>query len=170
MLLSLLEPGGISYANDLQKLRVRNVCTGLARKYSAYRHNRDLHQGRSNIVRTLEYVIGRVSGDYPTADPKTFRKNIAYSPYGNIGKSQFVNVVHDRSYSQSSETLKGVEYGMNQTPTNEPVGSPPPRQFVDQTTSKLEEIKSLVKNAFPGMDADILLNMIRFEIIQAKET
>jgi hypothetical protein len=39
---------------------------------------------------------------------------------------------------------------------------------VDQTTPKLEEIKSLVKNAFPGMDADILLNIVRFEIIQGK--
>jgi hypothetical protein len=138
------------------------------RKYSAYRHNRDLHQGRGNIVRTLEYVIGRVSGDYPTADPKTFRKNRAHSPYGNIGKPQFVNVAHDRSYSQSSQTLQGVEHGVNQTPTNEPVGSPSSGQFVDQTTSKLEEIKLLVQKIFPGMDADIFLNMIGFKIIQGK--
>ena len=41
------------------------------RKYSAYRHNRDLHQGRSNIVRTLEYVIGR----YPATIQQLIRKH-----------------------------------------------------------------------------------------------
>lgn len=136
------------------------------RKYSAYRHNRYFHQGRSNIVGTLEYVVGRVAGVYPSADPKAFRKDRTRSAHGNIDNSSSVSVAHDLSYSQSSQNLRGVEYGMSQTPSNEPVGSPPPRQFVDQTTSKIEEIKLLLKNVFPGVDQGFLLNRIRFEIIQ----
>ena len=43
------------------------VCTICAqeftRKYSALRHNRTLHQGRANIVRVLEYIVGRIRGE-----------------------------------------------------------------------------------------------------------
>lgn len=126
------------------------------------------HQGRSNIVRTLEYVVGRVVGVYPSADPKTFRKDRTRSTHGNISNSSSVNIAHDTSYSQSSESLRALEYEMNQIPSSEPVGLSPPKQVVDQTTSKLEEIKLLLKNVFPGMDQDNLLNRIGFEIIRSK--
>ena len=37
------------------------------RIYSANRHNNHFHYGNGIIVRVLEYVIGRINGQFPTA-------------------------------------------------------------------------------------------------------
>ena len=44
------------------------------RKYSATRHNNNLHAGNGLIVRLLDYIVGRASGQYLPSDPRT-RKN-----------------------------------------------------------------------------------------------
>jgi hypothetical protein len=43
------------------------------RKYSAHRHNRDLHHGQGTIVRMIDYVIGRIAGKYNPANPLAYR-------------------------------------------------------------------------------------------------
>ena len=48
---------------------------GLTRKSSANRHNSNLHSGSAMIVRPVEYIIGRLNGQFPpTADPLLFRR------------------------------------------------------------------------------------------------
>jgi hypothetical protein len=43
------------------------------RRWSGERHNRTMHFGRAEIVRLLDYVIGRISGKYTQADPLMYR-------------------------------------------------------------------------------------------------
>jgi len=38
---------------------------GFTRRPSADRHNINLHSGRALVIRTLEYIIGRVNGRFP---------------------------------------------------------------------------------------------------------
>jgi hypothetical protein len=51
------------------------TCTqDFTRRYSAERHNNHLHCGKSKIVRLLEYIIGRVSGEYIACNPSLYRR------------------------------------------------------------------------------------------------
>lgn len=45
------------------------------RKYSGYRHNLSIHSGKGLIVGFLDYLVGRVTGQYAAADPLFYRKN-----------------------------------------------------------------------------------------------
>ena len=44
------------------------------RKYSAKRHNFNVHAGRSEIVPYIEYMAGRSSGRYLASHPSWYRK------------------------------------------------------------------------------------------------
>ena len=44
------------------------------RRYTANRHNTDLHDGKGIIVRILDYLVGRVSGQYLPNDPLEYRR------------------------------------------------------------------------------------------------
>lgn len=46
---------------------------GFTRSYSADRHIRNLHSGLAKKVRLIDYIIGRVSGEYFPADPLIYR-------------------------------------------------------------------------------------------------
>lgn len=48
---------------------------GFTRKSSGNRHNLNIHSGKGCIVRFLDYIVGRVKGNYVAADPLSFRKN-----------------------------------------------------------------------------------------------
>ena len=48
---------------------------GFTRKYSATKHNLNIHGGTGKIVRFFEYIVGRVEGKYVASDPLLFRKN-----------------------------------------------------------------------------------------------
>ena len=43
------------------------------RRYNANRHNQNIHSNKAQIVRFLEYLIGRISGEYLPADPLSYR-------------------------------------------------------------------------------------------------
>jgi hypothetical protein len=44
------------------------------RKYSANRHNSNIHSGRSEIVPYIEYIVGRSSGRYLASHPSWYHK------------------------------------------------------------------------------------------------
>jgi hypothetical protein len=62
------------------------VCTlcseHFTRRYSAKRHNQNLHNGNAEIVRLIDYLAGRSSGLYTPNHPFWFKQN---NPYGNFG-------------------------------------------------------------------------------------
>ena len=43
------------------------------RSYSADRHIRNLHSGLANKVRVIDYIVGRISGEFSPADPSVYR-------------------------------------------------------------------------------------------------
>jgi hypothetical protein len=63
-------------------MRITWVCATCAehftRKYSASRHNFNLHFGNGQIVRLLDYIVGRASGQYLQSDPRTSKN---YNPF-----------------------------------------------------------------------------------------
>lgn len=138
------------------------VCTICAqeftRKYSAIRHNRTLHQGRANIVRVLEYIVGRIRGEYPLADPMLFRKNRWRSPYGNLSNFPFVSVAHDKPGSPVRENMQSNEYKMKQNSHDESV-----KGF--HLSPKLNEVKSLFASLYPGVDSDIFVKKLKVDLI-----
>jgi hypothetical protein len=138
------------------------VCTICAqdftRKYSALRHNRTLHQGRANIVRLLEYIVGRIRGEYSLADPMLFRKNRWRSPYGNLSNFPFVSVAHDKPGSPVRENMQSNEYKMKQNSHDESV-----KGF--HHSPKLNEVKSVFASLYPGVDSDIFVRKLIIDLI-----
>src|SRR5215472_16763894 len=54
---------------------VCTVCTEhFTRKYSAKRHNLNIHDNRSEIVSYIEYMVGRSAGKYLASHPSWHRK------------------------------------------------------------------------------------------------
>jgi hypothetical protein len=58
--------------------RLSYVCAACSenftRKYSATRHNINIHSGRAEIVRLLDYIVGRVSGAYLPSHPSWYKR------------------------------------------------------------------------------------------------
>jgi hypothetical protein len=55
---------------------VCTVCSEyFTRKYSAKRHNQNLHNGAAEIVRLIDYLAGRGSGQYTPNNPFWYKRN-----------------------------------------------------------------------------------------------
>jgi hypothetical protein len=54
------------------------------RRPTAVRHNTNLHDGKGRLVRFVDYIIGRITGEYPAANPLLFRsaKKKPQKPFG----------------------------------------------------------------------------------------
>ena len=86
------------------------VCSqDFTRKFSAYRHSRDLHKGQAKVVRMIDYVVGRISGEYQPANPSAYRSRRkqhkstgSYSNAVSEGSFPFVSVAHDSSENSST--------------------------------------------------------------------
>jgi hypothetical protein len=139
------------------------------RKYSAYRHNRILHQERCRIVRTLEYIIGRVTGEYPPADPILFRKNRQRTAKGSPGNFPFISIAHSSPDAQSYENKGQKEYKSSNQSHDESAKTYSSDQPKDSSSSKLEEIKFLCKSLFPHPIHDMVLRNIEIDIIKSKD-
>jgi hypothetical protein len=71
------------------------VCTlcsqTFTRKWRGKTHNLNIHGGSSNVVRMIDYIVGRVNGTYLASDPALFRrrnyKSIFYERSIEKGKS-----------------------------------------------------------------------------------
>jgi hypothetical protein len=73
----MLEMGRPSY--------VCTVCSEhFTRKYSGKRHNKNLHNGMGEIVRLIDYLAGRFSGQYKPDNPFWYKRN---NTYDNVGSS-----------------------------------------------------------------------------------
>jgi hypothetical protein len=53
------------------------------RKYSARRHNHNLHNGAAEIVRLIDYLAGRSSGQYTANNPFWFKRNNQLHNFGS---------------------------------------------------------------------------------------
>ncbi|MGI0043388.1 MAG: hypothetical protein ACRD47_06725 [Nitrososphaeraceae archaeon] len=139
------------------------------RKYSAYRHNRILHQERGKIVRTLEYVIGRVTGEYSSVDPVLFRrKNRQGTAIGSHGNFPFTAIAHSSPDSQSYENIGQKEYKSTKQSQDKSTTTYSADQSKDSSSSKLEVIKSLCKSLIPHPLHETLIRRIELDVIKSK--
>jgi hypothetical protein len=95
---------------------------GFTRKYSANRHNQNLHEGQGKIVRMIDYIIGRLASKYSPGDPLTYRSvckaSSARSNFKafNFPLSSKTSIAHDSSSRSSSGALMphGKEHMLDQ--------------------------------------------------------
>jgi hypothetical protein len=82
------------------------VCTicsqDFTRKASGRRHNTNLHSGTATIVRSIDYMIGRISGHYLPSDPLLYRnkkkKHINISSSNNYDNGFGFTVIADNTH------------------------------------------------------------------------
>ena len=120
------------------------------RKYSAKRHNQNIHNGAAEIVRLIDYLAGRSSGQYMPDNPFWYKRN---NPYHNI---ESPIIADDVEYSFQPR------YDLQQAPVGTSQYSPgpiyPPWQIVDDqrygtglsqdTLVKIQQLKILL-NRYP---------------------
>jgi hypothetical protein len=136
------------------------------RKYSAYRHNRHLHQEGGKILRTLEYIIARTTGEYSSADPVLFmRKRREQTSTYSRTSFPFANIAHNSEDLHQYETTQRKGYESNRETYSEPARKNEAQPSGNSKSSKREQIKSLYKKLFPDA-GDILLKRVESGIEQ----
>ena len=135
---------------------VCTVCTEhFTRKYSANRHNSNVHSGRSEIVPYIEYIVGRSSGKYPASHPSWFRKQNQVQ--ANRSYPSDIRVIDDTASSFRSETLL------------QPYPAALPNSQTATIQQKLDELKILAgKFSFPE-DAHKILEWAKIRLRQGDE-
>jgi hypothetical protein len=107
-----------------QQLLACSMCgQGFTRKRSANRHNLNLHSGQALVVRTIEYVIGRVNGTFPAAiDPLLFRKAHKRNHNDNISTEARHIYAHDGPVNNNLDV--NHEYKTNEKRPSYPIQRP----------------------------------------------
>jgi hypothetical protein len=130
------------------------------RKYSAKRHNHNLHNGTAEIVRLIDYLAGRSSGQYTSNIPFWYKRS---NPYHNIGTATVADSVGDTfpRYIPQQPRLEIPQYSAGRIY--------PSRQIMDDqryetnlrqsAIQKIQELKRLVKK-YPQYCPDGLLQWI----------
>jgi hypothetical protein len=89
------------------------------RKYSAKRHNNNLHNGTAEIVRLIDYLAGRSSGQYKPDNPFWYKHN---NPYDNIASKTVADNVGDAFQPRYIPQQKPLGISQNYTsPTSRPM-------------------------------------------------
>ncbi|MGA8083279.1 MAG: hypothetical protein WB988_15620 [Candidatus Nitrosopolaris sp.] len=132
-----------------------NICATCSehftRRYSATRHNLTIHNGRGEIVRLIEYLVGRSSGRYRASHPFWYKRNRVQSrKFGSLTVADSVGDVF-----QHRDSLRQAPLGVSQYSTN-PILRPTTDIANDQeygtglsqeTNLKIEELK--LANKYP---------------------
>ena len=132
------------------------VCSqDFTRKYSAHRHSRDLHHGQGIIVRMIDYVIGRISGEYKPGNPLAYRSGykqqdsvVARSDAdAKASTFPFASVAHD-SLKATYQSLPLIRKSMLQA--DNPILIRFSRQPLSRgISSKINEIEELSRTLLP---------------------
>ena len=87
----------------VNKILVCALCSqDFTRRYSADRHNQNLHHGQGKIVRMIDYVIGRIAGEYNAANPLAYRSSYKQQASPSTRYNAKVTVAHDTSQKSSA--------------------------------------------------------------------
>jgi hypothetical protein len=141
---------------------VCTVCSEhFTRKYSGKRHNQNLHNGMGEIVRLIDYLAGRSSGQYKPDNPFWYKPN---NPYRNIGSADTVGTSFQPRYISQQTPLAGSRYSSENhviadttssfrpetLKQHYPLPNPSPYSQPPTIQQKLDELKILAeKFSFP---------------------
>ncbi|MFY9871337.1 MAG: hypothetical protein WAK17_16605 [Candidatus Nitrosopolaris sp.] len=125
------------------------------RKYSAKRHNFNIHAGRSEIVPFVEYMVGRSSGRYLASHPSWYRKQRQLQ--ANHSYPSENHAIADTASSFRPETLL------------QPYPAALPNSQTTIVQHKLEELRLLLGKFSSPHDAHIILELAKFNLRQGDE-
>jgi hypothetical protein len=105
--------------------RITWVCATCAehftRAYGADRHNNNLHEGKGTVVRLLDYIVGRINGQFSPNDPLVYRRK--------KGKEKKRNLLFGSIQNSSNNNNLGskvIADNMNDILSHENIISKPP--------------------------------------------
>jgi hypothetical protein len=157
---------------------------GFTRKTSAKRHNNNLHPTGAMIVRTIEYIIGRLNSKFPVPpDPLSYRRNSkswmnSLSPtlskpildvrederyYGNVPQQPKVNDNKNQLYLDSASQNTTKLHKLKETSRYKSSGS---LAKLIETKLKVEELKKLLYRYHPAWKASQLLEYVLYLVGQ----
>ena len=152
---------------------------GFTRKYSANRHNQSLHQGQGTLVRTIDYIIGRLAGKYSAGDPLTYRSRYKQTDsrlaHSDIKAFSFplnskISIAHDSFQQNSSGALPphSKEHALDQQQQQQsnsnsihPSITTPSSGF----TTKFDRIQELARALYGHEEVKALLRDVYMAII-----
>lgn len=125
------------------KILVCVLCSqDFTRGYSANRHNQNLHHGQAKIVRMIDYVIGRIAGEYNPENPLAYRS----------------------SYKQQGVWPRNKEHASDQQPNTNSVQ--PPITPISEFITRSEEFQELARTLYGPEKAKTLLKELYIAIIE----
>jgi hypothetical protein len=141
---------------------------GFTRKYSANRHNQNLHQDQGKLVRTIDYIIGRLAGKYVEVDPSTYRSRDkqAESSFARSDIKAFsfplnskISVAHDSFQRNSSDALpsNSKEHMLYQQQSNNNSTQPSITTPSSRITTKFDTIRELARALYGYEKVEALL-------------
>ncbi|MGB7882689.1 MAG: hypothetical protein WBL44_08180, partial [Nitrososphaeraceae archaeon] len=146
------------------------------RKFSAYRHSRDLHNGQAKAVRMIDYVIGRISGEYQAANPSDYRSRVKQHESTDTNaltadSFPFVSVAHDSS-KKSAPTITALPNESHDTNRRHAsinsTQQPAPDLGNNGFKSKFDAATKLFLTLYPTPTAEILLKKLALQVIEAR--
>ena len=157
------------------KILVCVLCSqDFTRRSSADRHNQNLHHGQGKIVRMIDYVIGRIAGEYaanPLAYRSSYKQQAPSSTHYDAEVFRFpldakVTVAHDTSQQKSSAALSvdKEDATVQQQPNNNSVQHS--TTTTSEFTTKFEGIQKLARTLYGPENAEALLKELDMAIIE----
>ena len=125
------------------------------RKYSAKRHNFNIHSGRSEIVPYIEYMVGRSSGRYLASHPSWYRKQKG---------SQW-----NSSYPSENRVIADSSFRPETLFQPYPLPAPLPNTQTATVQHKLEELRLLLGKFSSPQNAHTILELAKFNLRQGDE-
>ena len=152
------------------------VCTlcsqDFTRKYSGYRHNRDLHHNEAKIVRMMDYLVGRLAGEYHQGDPFTYRsrdkqRNLTISLSNTRAhKPLTTSIAHDNSVGSLAGGPLWPEENVRNQKTSISSVDIHSDSLDTGHPSKFDEIKKLLGALYPAQNSATLLEKLSMRIIE----
>jgi hypothetical protein len=125
------------------------VCTlcseHFTRKYSAKGHNQNIHNGTAEIVRLIDYLAGRSSGQYTPDNPFWYKRNNPYHNFGGTVADSVGNTFQPRYLPQqaplgTSQYSAGPIYPARQIIDDQSYGTSLPQSVIQ----KIHDLKALM--------------------------
>ncbi len=151
---------------------------GFTRKHSANRHNQNLHHGQGKLVRTIDYIIGRLAGKYSAGDPLTYRSRYNETD-SRLARSDIkafsfpsdskISIAHDSFQQNSSGALpphsKEHELDQQQQQSNSNSIHPSITTPSSGFKTKFDRIQELARALYGHEEAHALLRDVYIAII-----
>ena len=141
------------------------------RKYSANRHNNNLHSGNGQIVRFLDYIVGRASGQYLPSDHRISKNHNPlihdYTPRWPSKPVSQAGASNDRPYPANNNDSNNMYENSDPffycypTPNTINNADDKPANKVQDRIQKYDEIRTLVAKYYIPEAVENTLAVVR---------